>query len=96
MRLTRGLPNGLFDNDAIASYLADFFSRLGLHRRLPQAPAQAVHRRHPTSTAASPRGRSERPESHHVPISEAVKASSALPGLDLRRASAIAIMSTAL
>ena len=29
MRLTRGLPNGLFDNGAIASYLADLLSRPG-------------------------------------------------------------------
>jgi predicted acylesterase/phospholipase RssA len=32
MRLTRGLPNGLFDNDAIASYLARFFCQPGRTR----------------------------------------------------------------
>ena len=29
MRLTRGLPNGLFDNGAIASYLSRLFSQPG-------------------------------------------------------------------
>ena len=46
MRLTRGLPNGLFDNGAFAVLSGAPVQRARAHRRLPQARAQAVHRRH--------------------------------------------------
>ncbi len=78
-RLTRGLPNGLFDNGAIASYLARQFSQPGRtddFRKL-------AHRLYIVATdldsgKAVPFGA---PGFDDVPISEAVKASAALPGL---------------
>ena len=79
MRLTRGLPNGLFDNDAIAAYLARQFSQPGrtddfrkLARKLFIVATDL------DSGEAAPFGA---PGLDDVPISEAVKASSALPGL---------------
>ncbi len=78
-RLTRGLPNGLFDNGAIASYLARLFGKQGrtddfrkLRRRLFIVAAD-LDTGKATAFGA--------PGFDHVPISEAVKASSALPGL---------------
>jgi NTE family protein len=78
-RLTHGLPNGLFDNGAIASYLARLFSKPGrtddfrrLRHKLFIVAADL------DSGKATPFGA---PGHDHVPISEAVKASSALPGL---------------
>ncbi len=62
------------------TYLARLFSQARPHRRLPQAETQAVHSS-PTdldSGRAAPFGA---PGFDEVPISEAVKASSALPGL---------------
>src|SRR5271166_654810 len=79
MRLTRALPNGLFDNDAIAAYLARLFSQPGRtddFRKL-------THKLFIVATDLD-RGKSVpfgAPGWDHVPISEAVKASSALPGL---------------
>src|SRR5271157_356831 len=79
MRLTRGLPNGLFDNGAIASYLADLLSRPGRtddFRKLP-------HKLFIVATDLDS-GKSTQfgaPGLDHVPISEAVNASAALPGL---------------
>ena len=78
-RLTRGLPNGLFDNDAIAAYLSRLFSQPGRtddFRKL-------AHKLFIVATdldngKAAPFGS---PGLDHVPISQAVKASSALPGL---------------
>ena len=78
-RLARGLPNGLFDNDAIASYLSRLFSQPGRtddFRKL-------AHKLFIVATdldngKAAPFGA---PGLDHVPISQAVKASSALPGL---------------
>ena len=78
-RLTRGLPNGLFDNGAIAAYLARLFGKPGrtddfrkLRHKLFIVAADL------DSGKATPFGA---PGFDHVPISEAVKASSALPGL---------------
>ena len=79
MRLTRGLPNGLFDNDAIASYLADLFSRSGRTDDFRKLPHKLfIVATDLDSGRSTPFGA---PGLDHVPISEAVKASSALPGL---------------
>jgi predicted acylesterase/phospholipase RssA len=78
-RLTRGLPNGLFDNGAIASYLARLFGKQGRSddfRKLKHKlfiVAAELDTGNSTAFGA--------PGFDHVPISEAVKASSALPGL---------------
>ncbi len=78
-RLARGLPTGFFDNDAIAAYLARFFNKPGRaddFRKLPHRLfLVAVDL---DSGKAVPFGA---PGFDHVPISQAVKASSALPGL---------------
>ena len=78
-RLARGLPTGVFDNDTFAAYLARLFSKAGRtddFRRLPHKLfLVAVDL---DSGKAVPFGA---PGFDHVPISEAVKASSALPGL---------------
>jgi predicted acylesterase/phospholipase RssA len=79
MRLTRGLPNGLFANDAIAAYLARLFSQPGRtndFRKL--AHKLFIVATDLDSGKSAPFGA---PGFDHVPISEAVKASSALPGL---------------
>lgn len=78
-RLTRGLPNGLFDNGAVAAYLARLFARPGRTDDFRELP----HRLFIVATdldtgKATPFGA---PGFDHVPISEAVKASAALPGL---------------
>ncbi len=79
MRMTRGLPNGLFDNGAVASYLARLFSAPGrtddfrkLRHRLTIVATDL------DSGKSVPFGA---PGFDDVPISQAVKASSALPGL---------------
>ncbi|RBP02704.1 putative acylesterase/phospholipase RssA [Roseiarcus fermentans] len=78
-RLTRGLPNGLFDNGAIAAYLARLFGKPGrtddfrkLERKLFIVATDLDNGK------ATPFGA---PGFDHIPISEAVKASAALPGL---------------
>src|SRR5271165_5633385 len=79
VRLTRGLPNGLFDNDAIASYLAGLFSRPGRTDDFRKLPHKLfIVATDLDSGKSTPFGA---PGLDHVPISEAVKASSALPGL---------------
>ena len=79
MRLTRGLPNGLFDNGAIASYLARLFSQPGRTDDFRKLPHKLfVVATELDSGSSTPFGA---PGLDHVPISEAVKASSALPGL---------------
>ncbi len=78
-RLTRGLPNGLFDNSAIASYLARLFSKPGRTDDFRKLPHKLfIVAADLDSGKAAPFGA---PGFDHVPISEAVKASSALPGL---------------
>ena len=78
-RLTRGLPTGLFDNGAIASYLSGLFGKKGRtddFRKLPHKlfiVAAELDTGKATAFGA--------PGFDHVPISQAVKASSALPGL---------------
>ena len=79
MRLTRGLPNGLFDNGAFAAYLARRFSEPGRtddFRKL--AHKLFIVATDLDSGKSVPFGA---PGLDHVPISEAIKASSALPGL---------------
>ena len=79
MRLARALPTGLFDNDAIASYLSRLLSQPGrtddfrkLARKLFIVATEL------DSGRSAPFGS---PGLDDVPISEAVKASAALPGL---------------
>src|SRR5271165_2205731 len=79
MRLTRGLPNGLFDNGAFAAYYARRFSEPGRtddFRKL--AHKLFIVATDLDSGKSVPFGA---PGLDHVPISEAIKASSALPGL---------------
>src|SRR5208283_4934876 len=76
---TRGLPNGLFDNGAFAAYYARRFSEPGRtndFRKLPHKlfiVATDLDSGRATAFGA--------PGLDHVPISEAIKASAALPGL---------------
>jgi predicted acylesterase/phospholipase RssA len=78
-RLTRSLPNGVFDNDAIAAYLARLFSQPGRTNDFRElAHKLFVVATDLDSGKAAPFGA---PGFDDVPISEAVKASSALPGL---------------
>ncbi len=78
-RLTHGLPNGLFDNGPVASYLSRLFGKQGRtddFRKLKHKlfiVAAELDTGKATAFGA--------PGFDHVPISEAVKASSALPGL---------------
>ncbi len=79
MRLTRGLPNGLFDNNAIASYLSRLFSQPGRTDDFRKLGRQLfIVATELDSGKSAPFGS---PGLDHVPISEAVKASAALPGL---------------
>ena len=79
MRLTRGLPNGLFDNDAIATYWARLFCQPGRTNDFRKLPHKLfIVATDLDSGKSAPFGA---PGLDHVPISEAVKASSALPGL---------------
>jgi predicted patatin/cPLA2 family phospholipase len=79
MRLTRGLPNGLLDNDAIATYLARLFCQPGRTNDIRELPHKLfIVATDLDSGKSTPFGA---PGLDHVPISEAVKASSALPGL---------------
>lgn len=78
-RLTRAVPNGIFDNAPIAAYLARMFERPGRtddFRELPH-PLYIVATDLDTAESVTFGG----PGFDHVPISQAVKASSALPGL---------------
>lgn len=79
VRLTTALPNGMFDNASVASFLERQFARKGrtndfrkLTRRL-FVVATDLDRAEAVTFGA--------PGLDHVPISEAVKASAALPGL---------------
>jgi NTE family protein len=79
VRLTRGLPNGLFDNGAFAAYYARRFSEPGRtndFRKL--AHKLFIVATDLDSGKSVPFGA---PGLDHVPISEAIKASAALPGL---------------
>jgi NTE family protein len=79
MRLTRGLPNGLFDNAAFAAYYARRFSEPGRtndFRKL--AHKLFIVATDLDSGKSVPFGA---PGFDDVPISEAIKASAALPGL---------------
>jgi NTE family protein len=79
MRLARALPTGLFDNDAIAAYLARLFRqprRTDDFRKLSRQ--LFIVATDLDSGRAAPFGS---PGLDDIPISEAVKASAALPGL---------------
>ena len=76
---TRALPNGVFDNDAAAAYFARMFSRSGRTNDFREL-------RHNLFIVATDLDSAQAvvfgsPGYDDVPISEAVKASSALPGL---------------
>lgn len=77
--LGRALPNGVFDNDAAAAYLAKMFGRSGRTDDFREL-------RHKLFIVATDLDSAEAvvfgsPGYEDVPISEAVKASAALPGL---------------
>jgi NTE family protein len=78
-RFTRALPNGIFDNSTISTYLARLFDRPGRTNDFRKLA-------HKLFIVATDLDRAEAvvfgaPGYDDVPISEAVKASSALPGL---------------
>ncbi|HXO22223.1 MAG TPA: patatin-like phospholipase family protein [Thermoanaerobaculia bacterium] len=78
-RLSRALPAGVLDNEPIREYLADLFSRDGRTDdfRLLAKPLVVVAADLDSARAV----RFGEPGMDHVPISQAVQASSALPGL---------------
>ncbi|MBV9286272.1 MAG: patatin-like phospholipase family protein [Hyphomicrobiales bacterium] len=79
LQLIRGLPNGLFDNDAIAAYLARLLSQRGRSDDFRKLKHQLfIVAADLDSGKSTPFGA---PGLDHVPISQAVKASAALPGL---------------
>ncbi len=78
-RLTRALPVGLFRNEPIRTYLAKIFSRPGRtddFRRLDRHLVVVA-----TDLDSGLPARFGEPGLDHVPISQAVQASTALPGL---------------
>lgn len=78
-RLGRGLPTGIFSNDEIDRRLARLFSRPGRTNDFRKLKTQLTLVATNLDTGeATPFGR---PGWDHVPISKAVQASSALPGL---------------
>jgi NTE family protein len=79
MRLARALPTGLFDNNAIAAYLSRLFSQPGRTDDFRQLSRQLfIVATDLDSGREAPFGS---PGLDEAPISEAVKASAALPGL---------------
>ncbi len=76
---TRALPNGIFDNEAAAAYLAGMFGRSGRTNDFRELKRKlfivATDLDSATAVVFGSAGYDD------VPISEAVKASSALPGL---------------
>jgi len=79
LRLTRGLPNGLFDNEPIAAFLRKLFSYPGRTDDFRELPTKLfILAADLDSGKAAAFGS---PGFDDVPISQAVKASSALPGL---------------
>jgi NTE family protein len=79
MRLSRALPTGVFDNNAIAAYLARLFGQPGRTDDFRKLSRQLfIVATDLDSGRATPFGS---PGLDDVPISEAVKASAALPGL---------------
>ena len=79
IRLARGLPNGLFDNGAFAAYYARRFSEPGRTNDFRKLPHKLfIVATDLDSGKSTPFGA---PGLDHVPISEAIKASAALPGL---------------
>ena len=75
----RALPTGIFSNDRLEAQMRRVLTAPG-QQRLPPAAAQARARRHRIWTPA-PRRRFGQPGWDHVPISRAIQASAALPGL---------------
>jgi predicted acylesterase/phospholipase RssA len=77
--LAPALPTGLFSNAAIDTQLARLFSRKGRTNDFRKLPCQlTLVATHLDTAEAAPFGR---PGWDHVPISKAVQASAALPGL---------------
>jgi len=79
MRLSRALPVGIFDNDPIGDYLEKIFDRPGRSNDFRELAIKLV-----IVATDLDSGRSIRfgePGLDHIPISTAVKASTALPGL---------------
>ncbi len=78
-RLSPGLPTGVFSNRAVDTQLARLFSRQGRTNDFRQLKTKlTLVATNLDSGEAAPFGR---PGWDHVPISQAVQASSALPGL---------------
>jgi predicted acylesterase/phospholipase RssA len=78
-RLGPGLPTGIFSNDEVDKRLARLFSRPGRSNDFRELKARlTLVATNLDSGEAAPFGR---PGFDHVPISKAVQASSALPGL---------------
>jgi NTE family protein len=78
-RLSPSLPTGLFSNAQIHSELSRLFSRPGRSNDFRQLKSRlTLVATHLDSSTAVPFGR---PGWDHVPISRAVQASAALPGL---------------
>jgi len=79
LRMSRGLPVGAFDSEPIHDYLEKLFSRHGRSNDF-----RSLHRHLVVVAADLDSGRAVRfgePGWDHVPISRAVQASAALPGL---------------
>ena len=79
MRLSEALPVGLFDNEPIRKWLEDMFSIEGRTDDF-----RCLKRRLVVVAADLDSGKARRfgePGSDHIPISKAIQASSALPGL---------------
>lgn len=79
MRLSRALPVGLFDNDPVGEFLEKIFARPGRTNDFRKLSSKLV-----IVAADLDSGRAIRfgePGLDHIPISTAVKASTALPGL---------------
>jgi predicted acylesterase/phospholipase RssA len=78
-QLSPALPTGLFTNDTIDTQLARLFSRKGRTNDFRELTCQlTLVATHLDTAQAAPFGR---PGWDHVPISKAVQASAALPGL---------------
>ena len=79
-RLGRAIPTGLFNGDDIDRYLRRLFNAPGPHQRFPQARARKLYLV-ATDLDSGASVEFGAPGVDHVPISRAVQASAALPGL---------------
>jgi hypothetical protein len=92
--LSRSMPAGIFDNAANRHLSQSSVCGTGSHQRFSQAAATSCSWSRPISIPAQ-RSPLEARGHDHVPISKAVEASSALPGLFRRSTSPVNIMSMA-